>query len=127
VPLSLGNTLGFTQLDINVLQCYKSSTIYKLVLLYQGGQEMKKRLSVVTRKGQITIPAEIRHALNIKEGDKVAITLEAGEVRLFRTGSVVAATAGALKSDMLALPPSEERRAAEQAIAQDVVARMNDK
>jgi hypothetical protein len=28
---------------------------------------------------------------------------------------------------MLALPPSEERRAAEQAIAQDVVARMNDK
>jgi AbrB family looped-hinge helix DNA binding protein len=88
---------------------------------------MKKRLSVVTRKGQITIPAEIRHALNIKEGDKVAITLEAGEVRLFRTGSVVAATAGALKSDMLALPPSEERRAAEQAIAQDVVARMIDK
>jgi hypothetical protein len=57
----------------------------------------------------------------------VAITLEAGEVKLSRTGSVVAATAGALKSDMPALSPSEERRAAEQAIAEDVVARMNNK
>ena len=88
---------------------------------------MKEHLSVVTRKGQITIPAEIRHALNIKEGDKVAITLEAGEVKLSRTGSVVTATAGALKGNMPSLPPSEERRAAEQAIAEDVVARMNDK
>jgi antitoxin PrlF len=86
---------------------------------------MKEHLSVVTRKGQITIPAEIRRALDIKEGDKVAITLEAGEVKLSRTGSVVAATAGALKSDMPALTPSEERKAAEQAIAEDVVARMN--
>jgi AbrB family looped-hinge helix DNA binding protein len=88
---------------------------------------MKEHQSVVTRKGQITIPAEIRHALNIREGDKVAITLEAGEVKLSRTGSVVAATAGALKGSMPLLPPSEERRAAEQAIAEDVVARMNDK
>jgi AbrB family looped-hinge helix DNA binding protein len=82
--------------------------------------------SVVTRKGQITIPAEIRRALNIKEGDKVAFTMEKnGEVKLSRTGSVVAATAGALKSDTPALSPEEERRAAEQAIAEDVIARMN--
>ena len=81
--------------------------------------------SVVTRKGQITIPAEIRRALNIKEGDKVTFTVEQGEVKLSRTGSVVAATAGALKSDMPALSPEEERRAAEQAIAEDVIARMN--
>ena len=88
---------------------------------------MKEHLSIVTRKGQITIPAEIRHALNIREGDKVAVTLEAGEVKLSRAGSVVAATAGALRSDMPPLPPSEERRAAEQAIAEDAVARMKDK
>jgi AbrB family looped-hinge helix DNA binding protein len=85
---------------------------------------MKERMSVVTRKGQITIPAEIRHALNIKEGDKVAFTMEAGEVKLSHTGSVVAATAGALKSEMPTLSPEEERKATEQAIAEDVVGRM---
>jgi AbrB family looped-hinge helix DNA binding protein len=93
---------------------------------YQGGQEMREHLSVVTRKGQITIPAEIRRALNIKEGDKVAITLDKNEVKVSRTGSVVAATAGALKSDMPALSPEEERRATEEAIAEDVMKRMND-
>lgn len=93
----------------------------------QKGQEMQERVSVVTRKGQITIPAEFRRALNINEGDKVAFTLEAGEVKLSRTGSVVEATAGALKSDMPPLSPEEERKAAEQAIAEDVVARMNNR
>ena len=94
---------------------------------YQEEQEMKERLSVVTRKGQITIPADIRRALNIKEGDKVAFTMEEGEVKLSRTGSVVAATAGALKSDMPPLSAEEERRAAEEAIAEDVMARMNNR
>jgi AbrB family looped-hinge helix DNA binding protein len=94
---------------------------------YHEEQEMKEQLSVVTRKGQITIPADIRRALNIKEGDKVAFTMEEGEVKLSRTGSVVEATAGALKSDMLPLSPDEERRAAEQAIAEDVIARMNNR
>ena len=88
---------------------------------------MQERLSVVTRKGQITIPAEFRRALGLKEGDKVALSLEAGEVKLSRTGSVVEATAGALKSDLPPLSPEEERRAAEQAIAEDVVARMNNR
>jgi antitoxin PrlF len=94
---------------------------------YQGELEMKEHLSVVTRKGQITIPADIRRALNIKEGDKVAFKMEEGEVKLSRTGSVVAATAGALKSDMPPLSPEEERRAAEEAIAEDVIARMNNR
>jgi len=94
---------------------------------YQEGQEMQERLSTVTRKGQITIPAEFRKALGLKEGDKVALSLEAGEVKLSRTGSVVEATAGALKSDMPPPSPQEERRAAEQAIAEDVVARMNNR
>jgi antitoxin PrlF len=36
---------------------------------------MKELLTVVTRKGQITVPAEIRKALGLKEGDKVALSL----------------------------------------------------
>jgi AbrB family looped-hinge helix DNA binding protein len=92
---------------------------------YREGQLMNERFSVVTRKGQITIPADFRRALGLKEGDKVALSLEQGEVKLSRTGSVVAATAGALKSDMPPLSPEEERRAAEQAIADDVIERMN--
>jgi|SRR5215204_6403794 len=93
---------------------------------YQEGQEMKEHRSVMTRKGQITIPAEIRRALNIKEGDKVAITLDKNEVKVSRTGSVVEATAGALKSAMPALSPEDERRATEEAIAEEVIKRMND-
>jgi len=61
---------------------------------------MKEFLSVVTRKGQITLPAEIRRSLQIKEGDKVAFSLEDSEsphvvVRLVR--SVAERTFGIVK------------------------------
>jgi AbrB family looped-hinge helix DNA binding protein len=84
---------------------------------------MKERLSVVTRKGQITIPAEFRKALNIKEGDKVALSMNEGEVRLTRTESVVARTAGVFKTDEPAKSAEELRLLAEEAIAHDVVER----
>lgn len=38
--------------------------------------------TIVTRKGQITIPAPIREALGIKEGDTISVTLEGQEVKL---------------------------------------------
>src|SRR3954471_7649864 len=38
--------------------------------------------TVVTRKGQITIPAPIREALGIKEGDTISVTLEGDKVKL---------------------------------------------
>jgi len=90
---------------------------------YQEGQEMKEHRSVVTRKGQITIPVEFRKALNIKEGDKVALTMEEGEVRLSRSESVVAKTAGVFKSNESPKSAEELRRLAEEAISEDVVAR----
>jgi len=37
---------------------------------------MKEQLTTVTRKGQITVPAEIRKALNLRIGDKVAVSLD---------------------------------------------------
>ncbi len=59
---------------------------------------MEERLTVMTRKGQITIPAEIRRALGLKEGDKVAISLpDPGmqEVHLHPVRSVAELTFGA--------------------------------
>jgi AbrB family looped-hinge helix DNA binding protein len=37
---------------------------------------MKEHLTTVTRKGQITVPAEIRKALDLRIGDKVAVSLD---------------------------------------------------
>jgi AbrB family looped-hinge helix DNA binding protein len=36
---------------------------------------MRESLTVVTRKGQITVPAELRKLWDLREGDKVAIAL----------------------------------------------------
>lgn len=58
------------------------------------GQE---HLTVVTRKGQITGPAEIRRALGIKEGDKTALAIRetgSGEAVLRPMRSVAEATYG---------------------------------
>ncbi len=86
---------------------------------------MNKRISTVTRKGQITIPAEMRRALGLHEGDKVEISLEEDADRLKRVGmSVVARTAGISKADVPKFSAEEERRAAEEAIAGAAVVRM---
>ena len=60
---------------------------------------MKERLTVVTRKGQITLPMEIRRTLDIKEGDKIAVSIadgKNGEVTLRPVRSVAEMTFGAV-------------------------------
>lgn len=79
----------------------------------------------VTRKGQVTVPVEIRRALGLKEGDPVEFTLKDGEVRFARTGSVVERTAGIFKSNEPPMTERELKDAAEQAIADDAYERMN--
>ncbi len=37
---------------------------------------MNELLTIVTRKGQITLPAAIRRALGIREGDKIAVAID---------------------------------------------------
>jgi antitoxin PrlF len=86
--------------------------------------DINEQLTVVTRKGQVTIPADIRRALGIKEGDKVAFVLENDQVKLTRKGSVVQQTAGALKSTVPALTPQEEHEAAARGIAEEAIKRM---
>ncbi len=78
----------------------------------------REYLTVVTRKGQITIPAEMRQALGISEGDRVALILEDDhEVRLALSQSAVARTAGMLKSEQPPLSAEELRTAGEEAMA----------
>ena len=85
---------------------------------------MRPYLTIVTRKGQITIPAEYRRALALKEGDKVAVTLDDGQGRVTPYGSVAERTAGVVKWDGPVLSAEELRAAAEEAIADAAVERM---
>ena len=78
---------------------------------------MRQAVSTVTRKGQVTVPIEIRKALGIKSGDKVTFVLEDGTARIERRGSVAEATAGIFRSSRPAMSAEQLREAAEQAIA----------
>jgi AbrB family looped-hinge helix DNA binding protein len=80
----------------------------------------------ITRKGQVTVPAEIRRELGIKQGDKVAFILYEGEVRLARTGSVVQRTAGVFESHEPPLTPEQLRESGEQAMADEALQRMRE-
>lgn len=58
------------------------------------GQE---RYTIMTRKGRITVPVDIRRALGLGIGDRVALTLReggAGEATLHRIMSVAFSTYG---------------------------------
>lgn len=76
-----------------------------VAVVLMKGPSMKELLSVVTRKGQITVPAELRKALNLKEGDKVAFVLEPdGAIRLttprYPTIASLRGAAGRLKKPL---------------------------
>lgn len=86
---------------------------------------MKELLTVVTRKGQITVPAEIRRALGLKQGDKIAFVVVGDQVRLVPTASIVERTAGAIKAKKPPASAEELREASERAIAEEVVERMS--
>jgi antitoxin PrlF len=80
---------------------------------------MREQSAIVTRRGRVTIPLPVREALNIKEGDRLVWLLEEGQVRIMRAASVVARTAGMLKSSRSIFTVDEERAAVEQAIAEE--------
>jgi len=82
---------------------------------------MHERSSVITRKGQVTLPAEFRRSLGLRQGDKVAFQLDEDRVLILRRASVTQATAGVFKQYVDRPRAAEElRAAAEQAIAEDV-------
>jgi len=87
---------------------------------------MKELLSVVTRKGQITLPVAIRRSLGIREGDKVALSLDdsdQSQVILRPVRSVAELTFGAVTprkrpEDFQELRQRFEEGTAEEAMAE---------
>lgn len=92
----------------------------------------KPLLTVVTRKGQITLPIEIRRLLDIKEGDKIAVSVaetEAGapaRIIVEPIRSVAEYTFGAVKPRKRPLDLEELRRQFEEGMAQQATARLED-
>lgn len=80
---------------------------------------MKELYSSLTSKGQVTVPKEIRLLLGLQPRDKLVFVVEDGGVRLERGGSIVARTAGALRSSRPAPSAEELRAVAERAIAEE--------
>ncbi|MDP8924551.1 MAG: AbrB/MazE/SpoVT family DNA-binding domain-containing protein [Chloroflexota bacterium] len=81
---------------------------------------MKEHVTKVTRKGQITVPLEVRRALGLREGDSVVVTLAEGWATLERRPSIVERTSGSLKSDRPPLSPEQERDEFERGVADEV-------
>jgi AbrB family looped-hinge helix DNA binding protein len=80
---------------------------------------MSEYRTTMTRKGQVTIPVEIRRALGLKEGDQVAVNQNGDGIVMRRAESVVERTAGILAHYGRKPAPTidEMEEAAAQAIA----------
>lgn len=76
-------------------------------------------LTTLTRKGQITIPLEVRQALGLERGDKIAVSLDENGARLRRVGSVVESTFGIFSSARRADVSQSERSGAIDDIAEN--------
>lgn len=66
---------------------------------------MKEIISTISSKGQVTVPAEVRKRLGIKQGDKLAFVIEdGGGVRLktprFPNLASLRGAAGSLKKPL---------------------------
>jgi len=88
--------------------------------------QMEERFAVMTRKGQVTIPAEVRKALELQRGDVVAFTLPdspAGATMVRRAPasrtSLVEQLFGSLRSDVPAQTPEGDKAAFERAVASE--------
>ncbi len=83
---------------------------------------MGEILSTVTRKGQVTLPIEIRKRLGISKGDKVAILLVEDKVILRPVRSVAELTFGAVKPRWRPEDFQELRRQFEEGMAEEAAA-----
>ncbi len=78
-----------------------------------------KKISTVTRKGQVTIPQEVREKLGIKYGEKVEFaTNDNGEVVLKAVKTDLAEIYGALENHKPVGTHEEHRKAARYWVAE---------
>jgi AbrB family looped-hinge helix DNA binding protein len=84
------------------------------------------RTSTITRKGQITIPIDIRRDLDWNEGDRISFEMDGDKVVLKPALGFAESTAGIGAKYRLAKPltPEEEREAFGQAVADEVTEQM---
>jgi antitoxin PrlF len=86
-------------------------------------RDVQEGVSTVTSKGQVTVPIEIRKALGIRQGDKIAFTLRNGHVTLSRQLGYTERTKGAVKTTDPPLSAEELRAVAEQAFVDETIDR----
>ena len=89
---------------------------------------MAVRTTKVTRKGQITIPIDFREKYNFKEGDIVLVEDRDGRLTIQHPDQSVDWTAGYLRqfTNGEFLTPEEMREIAAQAMADEVMAEMEE-
>lgn len=83
-----------------------------------------EQLTVITRKGQITIPAAIRKTLGLKEGDKVLVSLSDEQtpmVTITPVRSVAAMTFGSVPPRQRPEDFTELRRLFEAEVAEQAI------
>lgn len=82
---------------------------------------MKRRYySKMTRKGQVTVPAEVRRQMDLHIGDRLEFVVEDGQVRLAPPGSWAQRTYGILRDRGTATyGPDDSDAWAEAAIERD--------
>lgn len=83
---------------------------------------MRELETTLTRKGQVTIPAEIRARLGLKPKDKVRFELEGDAVTIRPAPSRIARHFGAVKVPGQPLDARSERLLFEHGVAEEVAA-----
>lgn len=88
---------------------------------------MADHSSVMTRKGQVTVPAELRKALGISVGDRIAFRIEDGKLVLETAEAAVRRLTGSLRDYAIHPPPTAEelRSRAEEAWVEDALERLS--
>jgi AbrB family looped-hinge helix DNA binding protein len=90
---------------------------------------MAMRVSRVTRKGQVTIPVDIRRDMGLNEGDLLGFEKHGNQFVLVRPEDLVRRTSGSLAKyahNMPSIEPHEMRELAAQAIAEDFKRKMEE-
>ncbi len=85
-----------------------------------GGGSMRERETTLTRKGQVTIPVEIRSRLGLKPRDKVVFELEGDVAKLRRAPSKVLKWYGSVTPRQTPEDFRKVRDEFEEAVAEEV-------